>query len=269
MLSVTQISDKLAIYGWARGNTASSLWPCQKQYLNLHLSIGALLTFGMVSITPAWCGEKDATSAIEAMPSDAPAPMTDIHDILPPVPVGVDMPGLWAVLIALGVVLLAALAWWLWKRHRKARSIETIVPELPPEMVARQALDGISDVRGMEGKTFYYHLSAILRRYVFGRFGVGAPEMTTEEFLPCIDRLHVDHDLARSLKGLCRAMDPVKFAGQPATEKQMETDLRFAREFVRKTTQQTEIEPEKNNEGRNSVVAVNAKNPKKQISNLK
>ena len=99
-----------------------------------------------------------------------------------------------------------------------------------------QALDGISDVRGMDGKTFYFRLSAILRQYIFGRFGVGAPEMTTEEFVPCIDRLSVDRELVPQLKQLCRAMDPVKFGGETPTEKQMESDLFYVRAFVRRTT---------------------------------
>jgi hypothetical protein len=172
--------------------------------------------------------------------------MTDIHDIRPPVPVGIDAPWLVPVLLTLaGAALLAALFFW-WRRHRKKRTIETIVPELPPEMIAKQALDGIGDVRGQDGKAFYFRLSAILRRYIFGRFGVGAPEMTTEEFLPCIDRLAIDRELARQLKQLCRAMDPVKFAGKRVDEKQMEQDLFFVRGFVRQTTPESapETEPE-------------------------
>jgi hypothetical protein len=174
----------------------------------------------------------------------APAPMTDIHDILPPVSVGIDAPWLVSVLLALAAAVILAAAWWFWKKRKKAREIETIVPELPPEMTAMRALDEISDVRRWDGKTFYFRLSAILRQYVFGRFAVGAPEMTTEEFLPCIDRLDMDKTLGQRLRALCRAMDPVKFGGETAMEKQMETDLLFAREFVRKTTKQDNMEEE-------------------------
>jgi hypothetical protein len=74
----------------------------------------------------------------ESLPANAPAPMTDIHDILPPIPVGINAPWLIPVLIALGAVALLALAWWLWKKYKKDRTIETIVPELPPEMTAMQ-----------------------------------------------------------------------------------------------------------------------------------
>ncbi|MBC2710473.1 MAG: hypothetical protein HGJ94_05585 [Desulfosarcina sp.] len=145
---------------------------------------------------------------------DAPAPMTDIHDILPPVSVGIYAPWLVPVLLALAAAAILAVAWWFWKKYKKARIIETIIPELPPEMTAMQALDEISDVCRLGGKTFYFRLSAILRQYVFGRFAVGAPEMTTEEFV----------------------------GGETAVEKQMETDLFFAREFVRKTTPTTDTE---------------------------
>jgi hypothetical protein len=180
---------------------------------------------------------------------DMPASMADIHDIRPPVPVGVDMPP-WLVPVLLtlaGGALLVALFFW-WYRHRKKRVIETIVPELPPEMVAIRALEKIGDVRGQNAKSFYFCLSAILRQYIFGRFGVGAPEMTTEEFVPCIDNLAVDRDLGRQLKQLCRSMDPVKFAGQPVDEKQMEQDFFFVRGFVRQTTQATETNDNNNNE---------------------
>ncbi|WP_319406431.1 DUF4381 family protein [uncultured Desulfosarcina sp.] len=207
--------------------------------LILCLILGRVLPIlGAENITPAL-----PTPAPNQTTPDTPAPMSDIHDIRPPVPVGLDAPWLIPALLALAGVLILAALWWWW-RHRKKRTIETIVPELPPEMIAMQALDGISDIRGQDGKSFYFHLSAILRQYVFGRFAVGAPEMTTEEFMPCIDRLPVDHELARQLKQLCRAMDPIKFGGVATVEKQMETDLFFARAFVRKTTLAAADEPQ-------------------------
>jgi len=232
-------------------NTASSLWPCQKHFLRLHVAwiVFFLLIFfqvaqvgGEETAVPA-----DPLAATESALPNTPTPMTDIHDILPPVSVGIDAPWLVPVLLALAAAAILAAGWWFWEKSKKAQTIETIVPELPPEMTAMQALDEISDVRRLDGKTFYFRLSAILRHYVFGRFAVGAPEMTTEEFMPCINRLHIDNDLAQRLKGLCRSMDPVKFGSETVVEKQMESDLFFAREFVRKTTPTTDTE--NNNSG--------------------
>lgn len=254
-------------------NTASSLWPCQKHYLKFYIAgiVFFLLTFlqvaqvtGEETVAPA-----GPLAATESPPPKTPAPMTDIHDILPPVLVGIDAPWLIPSLLALAAAVILAAGWWFWKKRNRNRAIETIVPELPPELTAMQALDKIADVLRLDGKTFYFRLSAILRQYVFGRFAVGAPEMTTEEFVPCINRLHIDKSLAHRLKGLCRAMDPVKFGSETAVEKQMETDLLFAREFVRRTTQGLDKEDKEDGGEQNTMISQKFENSKKQIPNLK
>ena len=254
---------------------ASHLWPCHKHDLGSCLyplcSLFSLLP--LVIVAPAMGQEKPAPpagqqSAGPAVP-DAPAPMTDIHDILPPVAVGLDASWWIPALIALAVVLLLGAAWWLWKKYRKREVIETVVPELPPELLARQGLDEINDVRRWEGKAFYFRLSAILRQYVFGRFAVGAPEMTTEEFLPCIDRLPLDKEMAMRLRRLCRAMDPVKFGGASVMETQMEQDLTFAREFVRKTTQLSDDQDRPGGEAQDKPPSIHRGGSNLQIPNLK
>ncbi len=226
-------------------NTASALWPCHNHCRQFYIAGIFFVLFTLLQAAQVM-GEETAAPAVplpatESPPPDIAASMTDIHDIQPPVSVGIDAFWLVPVLLGLAAVTILAAGWWFWKKHKKARAIETSVPEPPPEMKAMQALGEIADVRRLDGKTFYFRLSAILRQYVSGRFAVGAPEMTTEEFIPCIDRLNMDKGLAQRLKGLCRAMDPVKFGSQTAVEMQMETDLLFAREFVQKTTQHIDM----------------------------
>ncbi len=254
-------------------NTASSLWPCQTHYLKFYIAGIVFFLFTFLQVAQVTGEETVAPAgplaATESPPPKTPAPMTDIHDILPPVSVGIDAPWLVPVLLGLAAATILAAGWWFWKKQKKDRAIETIVPEPPPEMTALQALGEIADVRRLDGKTFYFRLSAILRQYVFGRFAVGAPEMTTEEFIPCIDRLNMDKILAQRLKGLCRAMDPVKFGSQTAVEKQMETDLIFAREFVRKTTQQTNMEDEKDHGEQRAIAPMIDKSSNTKIPNLK
>ena len=230
-------------------NTASSLRPCQNHCREFYIVGIVFLLLTVFQVAQVMGGETAAPSAplaaTESPPPNLPAPMTDIHDILPPVTVGIHTPWLVPVLLALAAAAILAAVWWLWKKHqKKSLAIETIVPELPPEMVANRALDGISDLRRLDGKTFYFHLSAILRQYVSGRYAVGAPEMTTEEFLPCIDQLSIDTDLTGRLKRLCRAMDPVKFGAATAVERQMQADLLFVRTFVKKTTPTIDTEGE-------------------------
>ncbi|MGA6926847.1 MAG: DUF4381 family protein [Desulfosarcina sp.] len=229
------------------------------------MALGLALGF----VLPAM-GAPQSTSGgpLPATRQDAPAPLTDIHDIRPPVPVGFAAPWLVASLLVAALAAILILAWW-WKKNRNQRTVETIVPELPPDVSALRALDRIGDVRRLDGKTFYYCLSAILRRYVLGRFSIGAPEMTTEEFLPCIDRLAIDRELSRRLTGLCRAMDSVKFGAETAIEKQMEADLLFAREFVRKTTFTVDGKDKEDGKKENILLSTNYENSKKQIPNFK
>ena len=254
-------------------NTASSLWPCQNHCRQFYIAGIFFVLFTLLQAAQVMGREAPAPAgpmaATESPPPHVPASMTDIHDILPPVSMGIESAWLAPSLLALAAAAILVAGWWFWKKRNRSRAIETIVPELPPELTAMQALDHIADVRRLDGKTFYFQLSAILRQYVFGRFAVGAPEMTTEEFVPCINRLHIDKSLAHRLKGLCRAMDPVKFGSVTAVEKQMETDLMFAREFVRKTTQQTEMEDEKDHGEQSAIVPMIDKRSKKQIPNLK
>jgi len=273
-----RLSFKMLFLGCVIGrrcisNTASSLWPCQKHYLRLYIAgiVFFLLTFlqvaqvtGEETVAPA-----GPMAATESPPPNVPAPMTDIHDILPPVSMGIESAWLVPSLLALAAAAILAAGWWFWKKRNRNRAIETIVPELPPELKAMQALDQIADGRRLDGKTFYFRLSAILRQYVFGRFAVGAPEMTTEEFVPYINRLHIDKSLAHRLKGLCRAMDPVKFGGETAVENQMEADLLFVREFVQKTTQHIDMAGKEAGGEQNMVLSKNYGNTKKQIPELK
>ena len=71
-----------------------------------------------------------------------------------------------------------------------------------------------------EVKRFYQRISDILRRYIERRFGINAPEQTTEEFLAGIKTRHdfpeTYHALIKSFLTRC---DLVKFAEhQPTTE---------------------------------------------------
>jgi hypothetical protein len=254
-------------------NPASSHWPCQKRHLKRYLT--GMVFFVLAFLQAAQVGGKETAAPGGLLPETgsasphAPAPMADIHDIQPPVSVGIEAAWLVPVLSVLAAAAVLAVGWWFWKKRNKGRTIETIVPELPPEMTAMQALDQISDVRRLDGKTFYFRLSAILRQYVFGRYAVGAPEMTTEEFMPCIDRINMDHHLAQRLRSLCRAMDPVKFGGETAVEKQMETDLLFAREFVRKTTQTFQMEKDNTNIEPSAAITLEDKNSNQQLPNSK
>ncbi|WP_373498246.1 hypothetical protein, partial [Desulfococcus sp.] len=105
-----------------------------------------------------------------------------------------------------------------------------------PDAVALGALDELSGVGGADGRIFYFRLSAILRRYLQERFGIPAPEMTTEELLTEMARPEIGRGLAASLARFFSEAAPVTYAGRPASVDRMQADLDFARRFVRETT---------------------------------
>ena len=162
-------------------------------------------------------------------------PMTDIHDIKPLVHIGGDIP--WGVILVIAAIIIILLAAFLYWRHlRKSIEVKDVIVELPPEVNAHRALDQMTDVNQIDGKAFYYNLSAILRQYIFERFRLNAPEMTTEELLPQLGPLDLDSELYDGVLRLCQGADPIKFAGQRPQIRQMELDLMFVRKFVDGTT---------------------------------
>jgi len=106
--------------------------------------------------------------------------ITDIRDIKGMVPVPQAW---WPVGVAVGVVVAGILAWWIWRRYRQpAITVQPVAPPPLPFDVAMAALAELRDAN-LPVEQFYTRLSNIVRLYVEGRFGLRAPEQTTEEFL--------------------------------------------------------------------------------------
>jgi len=161
--------------------------------------------------------------------------MTDIHDIKTIEKTGFNPALLWYA--ALGAVLLALLtaAFLYWKK-RKQKKIPELVASILPQEAALNLLESIADLMYSNGKQFYFRLSIILREYIRQRFGVDAPEMTTEELLAKMKEIEMDRGLARGVREFALAGDPVKFAEQPAEIETMKGHLEFVRTFVQQTT---------------------------------
>ena len=194
-------------------------------------------------------GTAAPSSAAPGRPPEAPLPaapmgtaagpggshLTDIHDIKPLLPLTSAVDPLTVALALAAVLLITGAAVYVIRRRRSAAG-KTAMPPLPPQTVAMQQLAALRDLDRMDGRVFYFRLSAILRGYLQGRYGVKAVEMTTEELLPAIDPLGLPRNLAAALKTLLTSADPIKFAGTAAVKTQMQTDLGFAHKFVDDTT---------------------------------
>jgi len=166
----------------------------------------------------------------------------DIRDIKPPVAVPRDYRPLWWG--AAGLLLLAGAMFGLHRllnRRRAARA----VPPRPAHEVALEALARLHAGRLLEQgrhEDYYVRLSAIVRRYLEDRFGLRAPEMTSEEFLHAAQmNPQLAHDHRSSLGRFLTEADLVKFARHIPQQEEAERAHGAARRFVETTRPETEV----------------------------
>ncbi len=163
--------------------------------------------------------------------------MKDIYDIKSIEEFGYDKRIIWAIIGVLGLIIITGLIFYLVDSYLKKRNkVNTsAITDIPADIEALDLLDVLEKEHSIDVREFYFRLTSIVKSYTGRRFEIDAPEMTTEELLPQINDLKIDRALKQDLKGLFTASEPVKFAGSIVIKEQMETDLLFARNFVKKT----------------------------------
>ncbi|MBD3183933.1 hypothetical protein GF312_16735 [Candidatus Poribacteria bacterium] len=163
----------------------------------------------------------------------------DIKDIEEPVELPVDYsPYIWigviVFLVAGGITATVILL-------RRREKLKEEAPPRPAHEIAYEQLQTIADSNMVENKEtdkYYVLLSSVVRHYLENRFGLHAPEMTTEEFLHAVvnsqdkDTIHLYSDLLRDFLVEC---DLVKFARYGPNEKQMQSAFESAKRFVDET----------------------------------
>ena len=157
----------------------------------------------------------------------------DIKDIRPPVP----YPGLnpWIYVLIAAVAAGAGFLFW-WKRRRKRE----FLPAAPqPHEIALSALRELMAedlIAKGEAKLFYLRVSGILRHYIEGRFGLHAPESTTEEFLRDLGRDHTFNGRQKELlRQFLEHCDMVKFAEYEPAGKEIDETINACAQFIAET----------------------------------
>jgi hypothetical protein len=158
-------------------------------------------------------------------------------DLRPPkdgVPVRAPFPWVLAGAAA-GALAAAAVLIALARRPRRKRAAPS-PPPLPPDVLALRALDDLerSNLAALgEVKEHFYRLSAILREYVEARFGLAAPDMTSEEFLEATAASSVLPASHRdSLREFMRVCDLARYARVEPGRTEIDSTLEAARRFV-------------------------------------
>ena len=159
------------------------------------------------------------------------AELRDIAD-----PVDVPVPWWWWVLATvLTCTALAALGWW-WRRWRQAQSVPRRVTPHEAALAKLDALLAENLLADGYLKLFYLRLSDIVRHYIEDRFGLRAPEQTTDEFLVALanaPQIRGDHQ--QLLRRFLRQADMVKFAKFKPGADETGGAVEAARRFIEQT----------------------------------
>ena len=192
------------------------------------------ISIRVTSVLPAPAAES-GTSGDDALTHGAP----DIKEASGPL----DLPGRppWVYWVAGGAIvalLIGGIYFW---RRRRADAETAAPPPLAHETAYRALEKLLADrlVEAGEYKLFYLCLSNILRHYIEDRFGLRAPESTTEEFLLDLrqdDRL--DGGQRNLLRQFLEHCDLVKFAELEPVSADIERTVATCRGFIDETKQQ-------------------------------
>lgn len=163
-------------------------------------------------------------------------PAEDIKDIRPPV----AFPSSWMMwmLMVLGI-LAAGIIVFLLRRVRFSKKEAPLPPPVPAWEKALAQLVRLKEKQyPQQGriKEFYVELSLIARQYIEGRFGLNAPDMTTEEFLESLRFSEaLDASQKQTLRDFMMSSDMVKFAKCHVDPDEMNHGFTLIEDFVRQT----------------------------------
>ncbi len=179
----------------------------------------------------------DTTQAIKPLkdPMDMPFQISEIKNLL--------------IGIAVGVVLLALLLWFILTRKRKPAPVfSRPVPTIPAHEIALQRLKELERKKYWqvgEAKRHHSGITDTLREYMENRYGFYAQESTTEEIVEHIARLPLSNTQREDIGWIFRLADQVKFAKVEAYPDEHVNSLKKAIDFVTQTQQiEKEEEPQ-------------------------
>ena len=167
----------------------------------------------------------------------------DIRDIKGPVAIPAPTPWLqWAVVAGI-VLAVGLLLYYLYRRSKKPKVTEpTPVPvsprsayELAMEELDRLAVSAL--LADGKIKQHYTELSEIFRRYLAGKYGVAAMEITTHELLDVLYHQKMPYEYRQQITTLLEESDLVKFAKFVPEKEHQECSIDKARTLIVDTWQ--------------------------------
>ncbi len=141
----------------------------------------------------------------------------------------------WPAVIVGGAACVVLVVVMVCRRSRRVKP----KPVVPPHVWAFNQLQALAQERLVEGgrvQEFYYRLNEIVRAYIELRFGLMAPERTTEEFLKEMrDSEMLAAEYQQALVKFLAACDLVKYACYDPDVSEIEEVFNTARDFIEAT----------------------------------
>jgi len=158
-------------------------------------------------------------------PIEPPAPNITLYIIL----------GCSILIVITGGVLF--IIWWIKRRQKMIEALYIPAHELAFRQL--RALVDMNYIDTAQFKLFYGGISNILRHYIENRFGLQAPERTTEEFLVDIRESDVlNTEQKKILAEFLKHCDMVKFAELIPTTEQIQQTFDLCKSFIMETKNQ-------------------------------
>jgi hypothetical protein len=202
------------------------------------IAYGALLLVLVAQWVPLF-GDTNSP-VITLNPAKAAAATNGLRDIRGPV----DIPTGWTWFRRIVVPLLVlALLWWAWRAWRKKRQEKDPEAWISPQDRARAKLRE-AWVLLEQPEPFVNAVSEAVRTYLEERFGLKAPERTTEEFLSELQRsAMLDLRHKQVLEDFLSRCDLVKFARYEPQRQELEDLHNSAMRLVDETTAPSFLRP--------------------------
>jgi hypothetical protein len=153
----------------------------------------------------------------------------DIHEIAPPVDYSLVPPWVIYTAVALGLVILGLVGWWIRKRAQRPKPLRS------PRDRTLDALDRIGDqMETLSPYQFSIAVSDILRGYVTEQYQLPVTRQTSVEFLAMLAKSSpFSAEEASLLQDFLERCDLIKFARYDATPDDSRRLLQEAIQFVK------------------------------------
>lgn len=165
----------------------------------------------------------------------------DIREIIPPADVPVSFRRLlpWMGVVFAVFLFSGIVAWFIRKRKRREKRPEREAVIRLPHEIAYESLEGLLKedliTKGFI-KEYYYRLTGIVRHYIENRFGLLAPERTTEEFLGELTYTSKLDDIhKRLMREFLERCDMVKYATYGPSKAEIQETYDAAKRFIDET----------------------------------